>query len=111
MSELKNIEYLYPDKDKIIHDIKIKFKDEFLKLNNLKIGDEVYLKFPYHRIYKEPRKHEQRITWHKDMEGILKEDENGYLYAESLEDMSFYKLNKKDYYEHYYKKSIHNFNI
>lgn len=114
MPELKNIQYLYPDKDKIKHEIKIKFKEDFLKLNNLKIGDEVYLKFPYHRIYKEPRKPEQRITWYKDMEGVLKEDDNGYLYAESLESMSFYKLNnekKKDFYEHYYKKSIHSFDI
>lgn len=114
MSELTNIVYLYPDKEKIIHDIKIKFKEDFLKINNLKIGDEVYLKFPYHRTYKEPRKPEQRLTWYKDSEGILKEDVNGYLYAESIELMTFYKLNtdkKKEFYQSYRKKSIHNFNI
>ena len=114
MCELKNIEYLYPDKDKIKHEIKLQFKKDFLKLNNLKIGDEVYLKFPYHRIYKESRKPEQRLTWYKEAEGILKEDENGYLYAESLLSMPFYQLNtdkKKDFYQMVNKKSIHHFNI
>jgi hypothetical protein len=46
--------------------------------------------------------------------GILKEDENGYLYAESLKDMQFYKLNtdiKREFYESYYKKSIYRFTI
>jgi hypothetical protein len=109
------VEYVFPDKEKIKHEIKIKFKEEFLKLNNLKIGDSVTLEFPYQRVYKEPRKQENTVTWNKISEGILKEDENGYLYAESLELMDFYKWNddnrRKPFYKSERRKSIYKFHI
>lgn len=114
MNQIKNIEYKYPDTLEIKHEVKIAFKKEFLRLNNLKIGDEVYLKFPYQRVYKEPRKQPNTVTWTKDMEGILKEDKDGYLYAETLENMDFYEWQsdcKRPFYKHVSRKSIFKFNI
>lgn len=114
MEKLDKTEYLTPDKNKIKHEIKIKFKDEFLSLNNLKIGDLVILPFDFQRVYKEPRKQPNTVTWTQMENGILKEDKDGYLYAESLKDMQFYRLNtdsKREFYESYYKKSIYRFSI
>ena len=84
--------YKFPDSEAMKHQALLKYKEEFLKLNDLKIGDKVTLDFPYHRVYKEPRKEPNRVTWEKQAEGILKEDEQGYLYAESLENMDFYRF-------------------
>jgi len=112
---MEKIEYQYPDKDKIKREIKLAFREEFLKLNNLKIGDSVILEFPYQRVYKEPRKQENTVTWNKLSEGILKEDKDGYLYAESLELFDFYRWNTDNVRRPFYKlerrKSIHKFNI
>jgi len=70
--------------------------------------------FPYERVIKEPRKPENRITFHILSKGVLKKDQNGFLYAESFELFDFYKCDytcKKPKYVNYRKKSIFNFNI
>ena len=107
--------YIVPNADEIKKQVRLKYKEEFLRLNNLKIGDLVILDFPYQRVYKEPRKQENTVTWHKSAEGILKEDENGYLYAESLELMDFYKWNddnrRRPFYKSERRKSIYKFHI
>lgn len=102
------MKYLFPDSEEINKQVLLKYKEEFLKLNNLKIGDLVTLEFPFQRVYKE-----NTITWNKPMDGFLKEDENGYLYAESLEDADFYRWNsdnrRRPYYELQRRKSIFKF--
>jgi hypothetical protein len=52
MEKIEKTEYVLPDREKIKHEIKIKFKDEFLSINNLRIGDLVMLPFPFQRVYK-----------------------------------------------------------
>jgi len=107
------MKYLLPDSAEIKKQVLLKYKEEFLKLNNLKIGDLVTLEFPYQRVYKEPRKQENTVTWNKPMEGILKEDKDGYLYAESLEDADFYRWNsdnmRRPFYELQRRKSTFKF--
>jgi len=107
--------YKLPDKEEIKKQILLKYKDEFLSINNLKIGDLVTLEFPYQRVYKEPRKQENTVTWNKTAEGILKEDENGYLYAESLDLFDFYRWNddnkRRPFYKLERRKSVFKFRL
>jgi hypothetical protein len=60
-------------------------KDEFLKQNNLKLGDTILWGFHYSEL-----RRNQSFTASEDSEGILKEDENGYLYVESKKEYTYY---------------------
>jgi len=105
--------YFFPQTKEIKRQMRIKYGEEFLRMNNLKVGDKVTLEFPYEKVYNQPRVGMSRVTFKKEAEGILKLDENGFLYAESLENFSFYQLQtdkKKDYYKHSQRKSIFHFN-
>lgn len=109
------MEYKYPDQKKLqLEYLKI-FGEEFLKLNNLNIGDKVLLNFSYESIHTKYNSRElQKFTNYKESEGILKLDNDGVLYAESIEDANFYvsKSNGfsgrsyKSWYELKKKKSI-----
>jgi len=106
---MKNI-YLMPDKESLKSDFLLKYKYQFLSLNDLKIGDAVVMEFDYEKIHTNyNRKGESKFNWKQKCEGILKEDENGFLYAESKEKLPFYHLEskgRKDYYVRELKHSI-----
>jgi hypothetical protein len=84
--------YLYPDKQQLENEYLKKYGEEFLKLNNLKVGDEVEMNFDYEGISSgygrgaEPNKY----TYKKLAKGILKITHLGLLYAESIENMPFF---------------------
>jgi len=61
------------------------YQNEFLKINNLKIGDTVVMSFPY-----EIWRSGQVMVTNKEAEGVLKVDKDGILFAESVEDMPFF---------------------
>lgn len=92
-------------------------KECILKENDLKIGDRILWEFDHDIIrsgYKRGTQAKYNIK--KLCEGILKEDENGFLYAESIEDLDFYQSKYKNEFKmtgHYYKlvkkKSKHYF--
>lgn len=102
---MKNTKYKIPNLEK---EYKLRFKEEFLKLNGLQIGDEVEMEFNYEKITREKSK-EHKVTFSKTLKGILKETEEGFLYAESLEVLPFYKFVnhiRRGYYESTPRKSV-----
>ena len=80
-----------PDKTKLQLQYKKIYGNEFLRLNNLKVGDCVKMEFDYQKIESIPRSKGKLIkTYKKNTEGVLKLDNDGVLYAESNELMDFY---------------------
>lgn len=104
-----------------IPDLKNKYllmlKDSILKNNNLEIGDKILWEFSYQSIKSGYKRGEiNRYDYKKLCKGVLKEDENGLLFAESIDDLEFYvseyrnKISQKGhYYRKIMKKSIHYF--
>ena len=85
--------YLLPDEKELNSFYLKKYGEEFLKLNNLKVGDRIRTAFPYEVVTQIPRSKGKEIREHKKIaDGILKLDERGMLYAESDELMSFYTI-------------------
>ena len=92
-------------------------KDAVLKENKLNVGDKILWKFNYQIVRSGYKRGEMnRYSESKICDGILKVDNNGFLYAESVEDLEFYDSeyrNKISLKGHYYKKvmrkSIHYF--
>lgn len=102
------MEYKQPDKDTLQRVYKLAFKEEFLRINNLKVGDEIEWSFPYEAIKSRYNKRGQdRYTFSRIIRGILKEDESGFLYAESLETVPFYHLETKGKSEFYKQEMKH----
>lgn len=91
----------------------LRFKDEFLKMNNLKIGDSILWEFQKQSLHQAYNRREMnRVTFYEKSKGVLKEDENGLLYTESLKDFKFYKsklVKGKTTYVGETRKSIHYF--
>jgi hypothetical protein len=86
MSEIKK-----PEIPNLKNDILIMVKNEFLKLNNLKIGDSILWNFRYEELKSQYRKREMaRVSFNEESEGILKESEEGFLFVESVNNYSFY---------------------
>lgn len=109
------LEYVYPNKEKLQNEYLVKFGQEFLKLNNLNIGDEVFMEFPYEGVSQKYKSREmEKYSYKKKVKGILKLDEQGRLFAESVEDLQFYNYtsngfsgrNRKSWYQPISKKSI-----
>jgi len=67
-----------------------------LRINNLKIGDEIEIEFDYEKVSTRYKSREMdKYTYKKLAKGILKIDENGGLYAESIDNMIFYDYVKE----------------
>lgn len=82
---------IFPDTKRLHIEFLKTYRDEFLKLNNLKVGDEIELEFDYQQLRSRYKSREMdSYTWQKLAKGILKLDEDGCLYAESLDDFTFY---------------------
>lgn len=113
-------EYTMPN-DLILKNEYLKnYGNEFLKLNNLKIGDEVEMNFSYEGISQGYKTREMsKYTYKQKAKGILKIDENGLLFAESLDNFPFYEYknnnlsgrSRRNYYQEYKKKSIIKFGV
>lgn len=111
--------YKSPDVDKLRAEYLLSYKEEFLSLNNLKIGDTVVARFMLEEIHRKDRgSGMDKITFGRNAEAILKEDENGFLYAESTEEYHFYSLTSsghygrrgyKEWYKSEKRKAIHKY--
>ena len=91
-------------------------KEAILKENNLKVGDYILWDFDYQVVSSGYKRGEfNRFTHKKLCKGVLKEDENGFLFAESLEDLEFHETAyrdaamRKSYYKRVMRRSKHYF--
>lgn len=107
--------YIYPNKEALQNKYLEMYGREFLELNNLKIGDEIELEFPYEGTGRNYNSKEQvKYTYKKKAKGVLKITENGMLYAESYDDMQFFHWvdnglsgrSKRSWYKPVPRKSI-----
>lgn len=105
---------IYPNKDTLQKEYLRIYGEKFLLLNNLKVDDEIELLFPYERV-SIPYKLRELCKYIYKMlcMGILKLDEDGCLYAESIDELDFYESRMKNKgrnvvteYWHKKKKSI-----
>jgi len=84
-------EIIFPDTKKLHIEFLINYCNEFLKLNNLMVGDEIEIEFDYQKLSSGYKSREMIChTWQKLSKGILKVDEDGCLFAESIENFTFY---------------------
>lgn len=106
---------VYPDKVKLQNEYLVNYGKEFLRINDLKVGDEIELEFPYEFIKQKYKSREmEKYSGKKIGKGTLKLDDVGRLYAESLDDFVFYKYtsngytgrSRRSWYEEVRKKSV-----
>lgn len=84
-------DYIFPDKKDFQNKYLEMYGQQFLEMNNLKVGDEVEMEFPYEQTGRNYNSKEQvKYTYKKKAKGVLKLSETGMLYAESYEDMQFF---------------------
>lgn len=106
-------ELIMPDTKRLQSEYLVNYGKEFLRLNNLNVGDEIELAFDYEVTKTRYKSRElDKYTFQKNAKGILKLDDNGFLFAESLENMQFYEYTKdfrRYYYKSVMKKSIKRF--
>jgi hypothetical protein len=106
---------VYPDKVKLQNEYLVNYGKEFLRINCLKVGDEIELEFPYEFVRQKYKSREmEKYSGKKIGKGILKLDDAGRLYAESLDDFVFYNhtsngytgRSRRSWYEEVRKKSV-----
>jgi len=106
---------VYPDTVKLQNEYLVNYGKEILKINELNIGDEIDIEFPYERLSQKYKSREmEKFSFKKTGRGVLKVDDIGRLYAESLEDFSFYEhtsngysgRQRKSWYKEVRKKSV-----
>jgi len=94
------------------------YKNEFLELNNLKIGDEIIWNFKYDTLRGRYKSREMdKFSAYEKSKGILKEDDNGVLFVESIKDYNFYNYtsngltgrSRKSWYQLEKKKAMNYF--
>ncbi len=117
---MRKVEYIMPNDKALKNEYLRSYGYEFLKLNNLQVGDEVEMDFPYEGVSSGYKTREMsKYTYKQNAKGILKLDENQLLYAESLDNFSFYEYknnglrgrSQRNYYQEYKKKSIIKFGV
>ena len=95
-------------------------KDEFLKLNNLEVGDHIIWNFRYDTLRSAYKSREiNKYSAHEESEGVLKVDENGYLFVESLKEYAFHNRisnglsgrSRREWYQREMRKSKHYFGV
>ncbi len=100
------MEYKEPSQELLMDEYFIKYSQEFLKLNNLHVGNEVEMNFRYEVLRPKINSSDfEKYTFRKNAKGILKLDSKRALFAESFEDMDFYE-NRKGKYVLIKKKSV-----
>ena len=91
------------------------YKKEFLRINNLKLGDEIETEFSYTSLHPKYKSRQmERFTEYKIGKGILKENSDG-LFVESNENFNFHFLtsnnltgrSRRENYKTIHKKSIY----
>ncbi len=104
--------YIYPDQEQHRNEYLKRYGENFLQLNSLSVGDIVKIEFPYEGLSSNYKSNQQsRYRYNTVVEGVLKLDENGILFAESLIELQFYETKYKgnslnSYYHPVKKKSI-----
>ena len=89
---------VYPDKVKLQNEYLVSYGKEFLRINNLKVGDEIDLEFPYEGVSQKYKSREmEKFSYKTTTRGILKLDDVGRLYAESIKDLVFYEYTSNGY--------------
>lgn len=68
------------------------YRDKFLSMNNLKVGDDVIIPFNYHIVRNSYKNKIERHNRTKECVATLKVDDNGRLYAESHDKLDYYHL-------------------
>ena len=116
--KLKAPKYQFPNTAQLQTEYRIKFKEQFLALNNLKVGDTILWEFRYETVRTNyGGRGQSRFSMEKVCEGVLKEDSSGCLYAESIESLPFYWLtnnglsgrSRREWYATEKRPSIHQF--
>ena len=106
---------ILPDRKKFETEFLINYGKQLLELNGLDIGDEIEIQFDYETVKSRYKSRElDKYTYQKLAKGILKTNEEGCLYAESLDDMVFYEYTRqgrKYYYKQVMRKSIKMFGV
>ncbi|MEP7198034.1 MAG: hypothetical protein ABI851_16060 [Saprospiraceae bacterium] len=106
---------VYPDKVKLQNEYLVNYGKEFLNINKLIVGDEIIMEFPYEGLSQKYKSREmEKFSYKKTIKGILKLDDIGRLYAESLDDLVFYEYTsngysgrqRKNWYKEVRKKSV-----
>lgn len=104
------VKYVLPDQNQMKIDYFLKYKEVFLSLNGLKVGDTVTLPFEYEYLRTQYKKRSMsKYSGTKICEGVLKETEQGFLYAESNEFLPFYKEGSRGGWVEQQRKSQYKF--
>ena len=118
MEKLEKSEYIHPNTSVLQTEYLVKYGQEFLRLNNLTVGQIAEFDFPYEKVSTKYKSRElEKYSYKKRVPGILKLDEHGRLYAESIDDLVFYEYesnnysgrSRKSWYREVKKKSVINF--
>lgn len=113
-----NVEIKKPELPSLKGKFLIIYKEEFLKLNNLEVGDHIIWNFRYDTLRSAYKKREMnRYSAYEESEGVLKVDENGYLFVESLKKYSFHNptsnglsgRSRREWYQREIRKAKHYF--
>lgn len=106
---------IMPDTKRLQTEFLVNYGNELLRINGLKVGDEIETEFEYEKTSTRYKSREiDKYTYKKLAKGILKIDDNSCLYAESIENMQFYEYvqeRRKYYYKSVMKKSIKRFGV
>lgn len=112
-AETKILEY--PEAQPILIKSLVEFKNKFLQLNQLVLGDKIECHFHFEVLRtKHIGSGMDKFSFSRDAMGILKEDKNGVLYCESEEDFSFFHLtdngltgrSRREWYKEEKRKAI-----
>jgi len=87
---IQQMDLLKPKMPDLKSDILIMVKERFLKHNDLDIGDNVIWNFRYDTLRSQYKGGMACYGANEESEGVLKVNEDGFLFVESLKDYSFY---------------------
>lgn len=105
-------EAIFPD---MVISFLLSYKEEFLRTNRVKVGDSIKVQFYYEILRPKYRgSGSNKYTERKIADGILKEDNQGVLYVESVEDLQYYELktnglsgrSRREWYDKVRRKGI-----
>ena len=117
---METVKIKKPELPKLETKILLMVKDEFLKLNNLEVGDHIIWNFRFDTLRSAYKSREMnKYSAHEESEGVLKVDENGFLFVESLKDYTFHNptsnglsgRSRREWYQREIRKSRNYFGV
>lgn len=117
---METVKIKKPELPKLETKILLMVKDEFLKLNNLEVGDHIIWNFRFDTLRSAYKSREMnKYSAHEESEGVLKVDENGFLFVESLKDYTFHNStsnglsgrSRREWYQREIRKSRNYFGV